>query len=222
MKQRSHLWLLVFAGLVLVACNQENSTNASETPPNIVFILADDFGWKDASYNGSEYYETPNIDRIAKKGFKFTNGYATCQVCSPSRASIMTGKFPARHGITDYIGAWSDTIWRGAGRFTALLPAKYDQALNSADTTLAEVLQTAGYRTFFAGKWHLGSKGSWPEDHGFDINKGGWEKGSPIGGYFSPWTNPNLDNQKDGENLSIRLADETVAFMSSHHPDTTG
>jgi len=222
MKQRSHLWLLAIALVALVACNQENPADTSETPPNIVFILADDFGWKDVSYNGSNFYETPNIDRIAQEGFTFTNGYAACQVCSPSRASIMTGKFPARHGITDYIGAWSDTTWRGAGRFTALLPAKYDQALNSADTTLAEVLQTAGYRTFFAGKWHLGSKGSWPEDHGFDINKGGWEKGSPIGGYFSPWTNPNLDNQKDGENLSIRLADETIAFMSSHHPDTTG
>jgi arylsulfatase A-like enzyme len=213
--------LLTLATLTLLSCNSESTSAPSATPPNIVFILADDFGWRDVSYNGSGYYETPNIDRIAQEGFTFTNGYATCQVCSPSRASIMTGKFPARHGITDWIGARADTAWRGAGRFNKLLPPEYERTLDAADTTIAEAFSAAGYQTFFAGKWHLGDEGSWPEDHGFDINKGGWEKGSPIGGYFSPWTNPNLDNKKEGENLSLRLADETVAFMNTHHPDST-
>jgi arylsulfatase A-like enzyme len=222
MKYCFYLFLSAFAGLALPSCNMKNLDGSSETPPNILFILTDDFGWKDVSYNGSNFYATPNIDRIAQEGFTFTNGYAACQVCSPSRASIMTGKFPARHGITDYIGAPTDTAWRKMGRFTRLLPCEYNRALNAADTTLAEAFKTAGYNTFFAGKWHLGNQGSWPEDHGFDINKGGWEKGSPIGGFFSPWTNPNLDNQEAGENLSLRLADETVNFLQTHHPDSTG
>lgn len=221
MKHYFYLFLSAFVGLAFSSCNMENLDGSSENPPNIVFILTDDFGWKDVSYNGSNFYETPHIDRIAKEGFIFTNGYAACQVCSPSRASIMTGKFPARHGITDYIGAPTDTAWRKMRRHTRLLPCEYDRALSAADTTLAEAFKAAGYNTFFAGKWHLGNKGSWPEDHGFDINQGGWEKGSPIGGFFSPWTNPNLENREPGENLSLRLADETVNFLQTHHPDTT-
>jgi arylsulfatase A-like enzyme len=190
--------------------------------PNIVFILVDDLGWKDLSYNGSEYYETPNVDRIANEGISFTNGYANCQVCSPSRASIMLGTFPARHGITDWIGAKTDTAWRQKGRFNKLLPPQYVRELPQADTTLAEAFKAVGYETFFAGKWHLGSKGSWPENHGFDINKGGWDRGAPQGGYFSPWKNPNLKNLQEGENLTMRLANETVEFMQSNHPDSTG
>jgi arylsulfatase A-like enzyme len=165
---------------------------------------------------GSKYYETPNIDRIAGEGMIFTDGYATCQVCSPSRASIMTGKFPARHGITDYIGAATGEEWRKANRFTQLLPPEYLHNLPHEYTTLPEAMKEAGYKTFFAGKWHLGNKGSWPEDHGFDINKGGWEKGSPMGGYFAPWENPNLPSGPDGENLEMRLAKETVQFLKEN------
>src|SRR5690606_25963274 len=95
----------------------------------------------------------------------------------------------------------------------------YRHALASEDTTLAEAMKAAGYTTFFAGKWHLGGEGSWPEDHGFDINKGGWDVGSPRGGYFSPWENPNLPNQQTGENLSMRLARETVQFMEAHQEE---
>lgn len=190
--------------------------------PNVLFILADDFGYYDLSCMGSDYYETPNIDRIARDGMVFTNGYAACQVCSPSRASIMTGKFPARHGITDWIGAKAGEDWRKAGRFNKLLPAEYVHQLPSEYTTLPEAMRQAGYKTFFAGKWHLGGKGSWPEDHGFDINIGGWDAGSPNGGYFSPWKNPNLENRKDGENLSMRLAGETVSFLENNLPEKTG
>ncbi len=181
--------------------------------PNIIFILVDDLGIKDLSCMGSKFYETPNVDRIAKEGTVFTQGYACSAVCSPSRASIMTGQFTARHGITDWIGAKSGTDWRTEKRFSKLLPADYVESLPKTDQLLPEVLQANGYKTFFAGKWHLGGKGNYPEDHGFDINKGGWESGSPKGGYFSPWENPSLPNQKNGENLSMRLAKETSAFI---------
>ncbi len=183
--------------------------------PNILFILADDLGYTDLSCMGSKYYETPNIDQIAKNGMVFTNGYAACQVCSPSRASIMTGKFPARHGITNWIGEASGEAWRKTNRHTKLLPADYVHNLPSEYITLPEALKEAGYKTFFAGKWHLGEKGSWPEDHGFDVNKGGWDAGSPKGGYFSPYENPNLPDGPKGENLEMRLANETVKFMSA-------
>lgn len=188
--------------------------------PNVLFILADDLGVHDLSSTGSTYYETPNIDRIALEGMVFEQGYAASRVCSPSRASIMTGKFTARHGITDWIGAKSGTAWRDHKRFDKLLPAEYVHALPKADVVLPEAMKAAGYTTFFAGKWHLGNKGSYPKDHGFDLNKGGWEKGSPMGGYFSPWTNPNLENKVDGENLSMRLANETSDFIKKHKDST--
>jgi arylsulfatase A-like enzyme len=184
--------------------------------PNILFILADDYGYHDTSVMGSQFYETPNIDRIANDGTIFTNGYATCQVCSPSRASIMSGRFPARHGITDWIGAPTGVAWRNVGRHNQLLPPEYVHNLPDEYITLPEALKEEGYTTFFAGKWHLGTKGSWPTDHGFDINKGGWDVGSPRGGFYAPWENPNLDSGPDGESLTMRLAQETVEFLKTH------
>ena len=183
---------------------------------NVLFILADDLGIHDLSCTGSSFYETPNIDRIANEGTIFSQGYATCQVCSPSRASIMSGKFTARHGITDWIGAKTGDAWSQLNRRTKLLPPEYEYALPHEYKVLPEVLRDAGYHTFFAGKWHLGSEGSYPEDHGFNINIGGWDKGSPIGGYFSPYQNPKLENQKDGEQLSMRLARETADFITAN------
>ena len=153
---------------------------------NVVFILADDLGWRDLSVEGSSFYESPHIDSIANAGVRFTQGYATCQVCSPSRASILLGKFPARHGITDFIGAKMGTNWERNNR---LYPAEYLDALPADDVSLAESFKEAGYTTFFAGKWHLGGDGSFPENHGFDINVGGHHRGSPPGGYFSPYKN---------------------------------
>ncbi|MDX1681909.1 MAG: sulfatase, partial [Phycisphaeraceae bacterium] len=156
---------------------------------------------------------SPHIDRIAAEGMKFTQGYASCQVCSPSRASLLTGKYPPRHGITDYIGAKSGADWRDHGRHDRLLPAEYDHQLGADEITFPQVLHDAGYRTFFAGKWHLGGEGSYPEDFGFDINRGGWDVGSPAGGYFAPWENPKLEPGPDGENLPLRLARETADFI---------
>ncbi|MDG2286822.1 MAG: sulfatase-like hydrolase/transferase, partial [Alphaproteobacteria bacterium] len=119
------------------------SISAAETPqrPNVLFILADDLGWRDLSVEGSTFYESPNIDRIANSGMRFTQGYAGCQVCSPSRATIMLGKNPARHGITDWIGAAEGTNWK---RNTKLLPATYVHALPAEDTSLAESFKEAG------------------------------------------------------------------------------
>lgn len=204
---------------VLMGC-QEKKTPEKPKRPNIVFILADDLGVHDLSVTGSDYYETPNIDRIATEGTIFTQGYAGSRVCSPSRASIMLGQFTARHGITDWIGAASGTDWRKQNRNDKLLPAAYNHILPSEQTTLPEALKKNGYVTFFAGKWHLGGKGSWPEDHGFDINKGGWDVGSPKGGYFSPWENPYLKSGEPGENLSMRLARETAKFIEQNKDST--
>lgn len=207
-------FILIAASAVLpLACQVQKE---EQKKPNFLFILVDDYGYHDLSITGSKFYETPNIDRIAREGMIFTDGYAACQVCSPSRASIMTGKFPARHGITDWIGARTGEEWRSAGRFNKLLPPEYVHDLPHEYTTLPEAMKEAGYKTFFAGKWHLGSEGSWPEDHGFDINRGGWDKGSPMGGYYAPWENPRLESGPDGESLTMRLARETVKFLEEN------
>lgn len=191
-------------------------TAKEQQPPNIVFILADDLGWNDLGCTGSVFYETPNIDGIAKKGVRFLNGYAGCQVSSPSRASIMTGKSPARHGITNWIGERSGADWRQMNRHSKLLPAEYVWNLPTGEKTLPETLKESGYVTFIAGKWHLGGENSEPEKHGFDINIGGYESGSPKGGYFSPYNNPKLPDGPPGENLSTRLARETTHFITEH------
>ena len=183
--------------------------------PNIVYILADDFGWCDVGIEGSTYYETPNLDRLARMGMRFTRGYAACQVCSPSRASILTGKYTPRHGITDYIGAPSGTDWRRLGRCSKLLPADYEHGLRADEITFAEALRRGGYRTFFAGKWHCGDEGAWPEDFGFEINKGGHRAGQPDS-YFSPWENPRLPSGAPGESLPLRLGRETCDFITTH------
>ncbi len=202
--------------LLCVACAsnpQENSNSDDSAPLNVVFILADDLGYHDLAATGSTYYETPNLDRLAAGSVRFTQAYAGSRVCSPSRASIMLGEFTATHGITDWIGAPAGEEWRHHNRFTSHLPPEYGHALPAEPLTLAEAFQQNGYRTFFAGKWHLGGAGSMPTDHGFDLNVGGNEKGSPAGGFFDPYDNPNLPNERPGENLSMRLARETKDFI---------
>ncbi len=205
------LGISLLGSLMLVPSCKKPNTNY-----NVLFILVDDLGHRDLSITGSQFYETPNVDAIAREGMVFTQGYAGSRVCSPSRATLMTGKFTARHGITDWIGARYGEDWRLHQRHDKLLPAAYNSHLDHAEVTLAEALRSKGYKTFYAGKWHLGDAGSYPEDHGFDINKGGWEKGSPMGGYFSPWENPSLPNHSPGENLSMRLARETASFIKEN------
>ena len=178
--------------------------------PNVVLILVDDMGLHDLSVEGSDFYQSPNIDKLARGGMRFTQGYATCRVCSPSRASIQLGQFTARHGITNWIGARSGMQWNREDR---LLPAEYVRALPAEDVSIAEAMKEAGYSTFFAGKWHLGGDGSLPTDHGYDINVGGHHRGSPPGGFFSPYKNPEMDDGPAGESLTLRLGRETAAFI---------
>jgi len=186
---------------------------AAPAKPNIVFFIADDLGQRDLGCYGSTFYETPNLDRLAKEGARFSNAYAACPVCSPTRASLLTGKYPQRTGVTDYIGAAQPAQWN---RNTKLLPAPYATELALRETTLAEALKPAGYATFFAGKWHLGPESHWPEKQGFDVNKGGIDRGGPYGGkkYFSPYGNPRLDDGPDGEHLPDRLASEAAKFIA--------
>jgi len=189
----------------------------AEQPLNFVFILVDDLGQRDLGCYGSTFYETPNVDALAAGGVRFTSAYAACPVCSPTRASIQTGKYPARLRTTDYFGGPQPEeapLWpRFKGR--KLLPARYRERLPKQELTIAEALQDAGYATFFAGKWHLGPRGDWPEEHGYQINKGGCRAGMPQS-YFSPYANPRLDDGPPGEHLDERLARETAAFIKSH------
>lgn len=187
---------------------------------NVLFILVDDLGRHDLGYAGSTYYETPAIDQLAAESLSFNCGYAASRVCSPSRASIFTGQFTARHGVTDWIGARSGQDWRAVGRHDRLLPADYAHQMPREPVTLAEAFRASGYQTFYAGKWHLGGEGSSPEDHGFAINVGGYHAGGPQGGFFSPWKNPRLSNRQPGESLTMRLAEETAEFIRSHTRNT--
>jgi len=199
---------------------------------NVVFIIADDLGWMDISPNNPDtFYDTPNLQKLAKSAERFTNGYAACPVCSPTRSSILTGQYPARTRNTDYFGAPNEYLGQelppGAstggekfGRFSKrpVWPAPYLGQLAERHVTLAEAFKEAGYATFFAGKWHLGPEGSWPTDHGFDINMGGTRGGGPYTGkkYFSPYDNPNLEDGPEGEHLPDRLAAETEKFITAN------
>ena len=196
---------------VLAACR-------SEPPPNILFILVDDLGWADVGFNNPDtFYDTPNLDRLASGSLRFTNAYAAAPVCSPTRAAILSGKYPARLATTDYFGAPQpdgvSTHWTAT---KPLLPAPYVDRLPLNEVTMAEAFREAGYVTFFAGKWHLGPEGFWPEQQGFDVNRGGITRGGPYGGdrYFSPYGNPRLEDGPAGEHLPDRLARETVSFIS--------
>ncbi len=188
--------------------------------PNFLFILVDDLGWTDVGFNNPHtFYETPNLNRLASEGMRFTQGYAACPVCSPTRASIMTGKYPARLNTTDYFGApQPETVGGHWTKNKPLLPAKYENRMPLEEVSLAEALKEKGYATFFAGKWHLGPEGFWPENQGFDVNIGGCQRGGPYGGnrYFSPYENPRMEDGPEGEHLPDRLATETVKFIKEH------
>lgn len=211
------LSLTVFVLCVLIAFAEAFAARAEDArPPNVVFILVDDLGWRDLFNEGSRYYETPNVDALSRQGMKFTRGYAACSVCSPSRASLLTGMYPTRHGITTYIGDVAGEAARRR-RPSSHLPPQYEHQLRHEFVTLAEVFKSADYATFFAGKWHLGDKGSWPTDHGFDINKGGQRGGGPTGGrFFSPYKNPNLEDGPPGESLTLRLGKEAAEFIDAN------
>ena len=209
------------AALSLSACLTKASIRneeAKQASPNFVFILVDDLGWADLGCYGSKFYETPNLDRLAKQGVRFTNAYASCPVCSPTRASIMSGKYPARMDLTDWIPGRQATHQPTSGQ--KLLSQDFEEEMGLEEFTIAEALKANAYRTFFAGKWHIGEDSIyWPEHQGFEINKGGWKAGSPKGGYFSPYVNPRLNSGPEGEYLTDRLTDESIQFLKDNKDD---
>ncbi|MDH7481284.1 MAG: sulfatase [Armatimonadota bacterium] len=185
-----------------------NIVFARERKPNFIFILMDDMGWADLGCYGNTFHETPNIDKLASQGIKFTNAYSACPVCSPTRASILTGKYPARIGLTDWIPG-HNFPW------AKLKPPAFHQELPLEEITIAETLKRAGYATANIGKWHLGKEGYYPERHGFDLNFGGTNKGSPPS-YFYPYNIPTISSGKEGEYLTDRLTDEAEKFIEKN------
>ncbi len=204
---------------------------ARERPPNFVLILVDDLGWTDVGCMGSTYYETPNVDHLASQGMRFTNAYAACAVCSPTRAAVLTGRYPARVGVTDVIrprdrGArmpapgeeWPEYEEGAAGTDRVLLCPRNPFWMEHEEVTIAEALKPAGYTSCHVGKWHLGLEHWYPQNQGFDRNIGGCDYGYP-GSYFDPyWAKdrsyiPTLLPRRKGEYLTDREADEAVKFI---------
>jgi len=205
------LALTISAVVLSIGTEKQGMCADPDSTPNIVFILVDDLGYMDIGANNPDcFYDTPNIDRLARSGMRFTNGYAACPVCSPTRLSIMTGKYPSRTGATNFFSG------RRVGRF---VPARLHDRMDLQEVTLAEALKEHGYATFFAGKWHLGgTEELWPKHQGFDVNRGGCDRGGPYGGkkYFSPYDNPRLEDGPPGEHLPDRLAGEACKFIEQH------
>ena len=180
--------------------------------PNILFILLDDYGWTDTGCYGSSFYETPRIDALALEGARFTDAYASCPVCSPTRASILTGKYPARLGLTQWIGGHSE------GK---LADVPYIDHLSTDEISLAKALKQGGYKTWHVGKWHLSKHNeerfdTYPDKHGFDVNIGGCHFGHPFNGYFSPYGIETLEDGPEGEYLTDRLTNEAVRLIEQN------
>ena len=212
---------LLFTILILVSflgCKVKSTQNEK---PNIILLLVDDLGWKDVGYMGSKFYETPNIDNLASQSMTFTNAYSACAVCSPTRASIQTGRYPSRIGVTDWIRARFQVQ---DGDLTPPSPFEEngDKILRTPsnpywmeqdEITIAELLKKSGYFTCHIGKWHLGPDDYYPEKQGYDLNIAGCDMGQPVN-YFDPYVNdkgvgfPNLKPRQEGEYLVDRLADE--------------
>tara|TARA_R110002096_G_scaffold318022_11_gene512448 strand:- start:13095 stop:14528 length:1434 start_codon:yes stop_codon:yes gene_type:complete len=208
--------------------------SAQAEQPNIILILVDDMGWMDLSCQGSDYYKTPNIDRLADEGMRFTNGYAACAVCSPTRAAVQTGRYPGRIGVTDWIRSQFQRGGLGTpeknpvdyvgGPKNKLLCPPNPFWMEHEEVTIAEILKEAGYQTGYIGKWHLGDEAWYPEGQGYAENRGGCDYGQPPS-FFDPYNQPKhkhemiragipgLPGRKKGEYLTHREADEAVALI---------
>lgn len=177
--------------------------------PNVLLILIDDMGWKDLTISGSTFYESPHIDSLMQHGVQCTNAFSSSPVCSPSRASILTGQYPATLGLTDWIDE-SGTLHPLKGK---LIDAPYMKHIPTGETNLAMLLHANGYKTYHVGKWHLGREQYYPEHQGFDENRGGCFWGRPLHGYFSPYDIPHFENGPKGEYLCDRLTDEAIQLI---------
>ena len=202
----------LFAVLTCVTLFQPSVLSASAETPNVVVFLVDDLGYMDIGANNpNAFYETPNIDRLAASGMRFTDGYAANPVCSPTRYSLMTGKYPTRVQATNYFSG------KRAGKFE---PAPLNDKMPLDEITIAQALKGKGYTTFFAGKWHLGpTEEYFPQNRGFDVNIGGHTAGGPYTGkkYFAPFKNPQMQVESpEGDHLPDRLARETASFIEAN------
>jgi len=210
---RALLQVVAATGVILVPGFFASTHAAEAKRPNLVFILVDDLGWADVGCYGSKYHSTPNIDRLASQGIRFTDAYAAGAVCSPTRASIMTGKYPARLRLTDWIPGEGDAPTH------ALKVPEWRQFLPLEEITIAEALKPAGYVSASIGKWHLGSPRYFPEHQGFDVNVAGGDIGHPAS-YFWPYegkthTVPGLKaGGHEGDYLTDRLTDAAEDFMA--------
>lgn len=206
MKRRSFflMILVMLSGFVQTVRGE----SGAKMKPNILFILTDDLGWTDLGCFGSQFYETPNIDRLASQGMRFTNAYSACTVCSPTRASVLTGQYPARLHLTDWIAGHNRP-------YAKLKVPEWTQRLSPEIPNLAKILKGQGYATASIGKWHLGAEDCWPEKQGFDLNVGGSHRGQPPS-YFSPYKMESIKDGPSGEFLSDRLTDEAIQFIEKN------
>lgn len=203
---------------------------------NFVVILVDDLGWMDLSCQGSDYFRTPNVDRLAREGTRFTNGYAACAVCSPTRAAVQTGRYPGRIGVTDWIRSMfqrgdlgtpdkNPTEYVG-GKNSKLLCPPNPYWMEHEEVTIAEALHGSGYKSAYVGKWHLGDEAWYPPGQGYDVNKGGCDYGQPPS-YFDPFNQPKakhpmiqagipgLPGRMPGQYLTHREAEEAVELITA-------
>lgn len=192
----------------VLLCTMQMVCVASQ-PPNIVLFLVDDLGWSDLHCYGSTFHETPNIDALANGGARFTQAYAACHVCSPTRASILTGKYPARLHLTDWLPGRKDQPLQ------ALSAPEHLQQLPLEEVTLAEAFKAHGYHTAHIGKWHLGEEPFGPSSQGFDVQVPKWNKGWPKTGFHAPFELDGLDD-KPGGYLTDRLTDEAERFIDAN------
>ncbi len=204
--RKNIVWASVLIA-VFMAGTSALAVGTDRPRPNVIFIIADDLGWADLGCYGSPFHETPHLDRLAAGGVRFTQAYAACPVCSPTRAAAMTGLYPARLHLTDYIGGT---------RRGKLIPAAYLDHLPLEQSTVAEVFHAVGYATGFVGKWHLGGRGFGPLERGFISNVAGSDRGATAT-HFSPYKLPALSDGPAGEYLTDRLASEAVKFVREHH-----
>lgn len=215
---RNNIFCTLIFLLIFIMCNP---VEAQEKPKNVVFILADDLGWSDLGCYGNTFNETPFIDSLAASGVRFTNAYAAAPICSPTRASILTGNYPATVNITDFIPGHQN--YSGIPDDQILIGPDFYHELPQNETTVAELFKANGYSTASIGKWHLGGKQSTPKHHGFDVAIGGNHKGFPPD-YFFPYVRKSSGleledlnkNGKDGEYLTDRLTDEALRFIDQN------
>ena len=219
-KKTSILTIAIILGSFLTqSCKTQDQKQVAKTP-NIIFFLVDDMGWMDSEVYGSKYYDTPNITRLAKMGKRFTKAYAANPLCSPTRASILSGKDPARFFLTKPAGHMKPnpdadlSPKKGAPWMKMACPGNRT-FMPLEEFTIAEALKTNGYTTVHIGKWHLGHEAYWPKKQGFDINIGGGNHPGPPS-FFSPYKISTLPDQKDKEYITDRITDEALTFLDNH------